>query len=125
LCEDVDEGLKQSSVGVTFLGNGFLELRIPEDVLGGKGSEEVYFAGIHSQDRKAVKREAEEFDEEWRNGKYTGYLHPDNDKRFKAALEEYGVMGKREESSSGSEDATATEEDEDDDEDDDDDDDKG
>jgi hypothetical protein len=114
LCEDVEESLKQDSVDVTFLENGFLELRVPENLLGGEGYKEVYFAGIHSQDRKAVKREAEEFDGEWRNDKYTGCLHPDNNKRFKFALEEYGVSGKMEDFSSSSENATATEDVEDD-----------
>jgi hypothetical protein len=76
LCnEHPEEGLKQDSVDVAFLGNGFLQLRITEDLLDGQGYKEVYFAGIHSQDRKAVKRDAEAFDEAWRNDKYTGGFH--------------------------------------------------
>jgi hypothetical protein len=92
LChEDPEEGLKQGSVDVAFLGNGFLQLRITEDLLGGQGYKDVYFADIHNQDRKAVKRDAEAFDEAWRNDKYTGGFHPDNNKRLKAAMEEHGI----------------------------------
>jgi hypothetical protein len=98
-----EEGLKQDSVDMTFLGKGFLQLRVTEDLLGGQGYKEVYFAGVHSQDRKAAKRDAEAFDEAWRNDKYTGRFHPDNNKRLKAAMEEHGIPDDTQNSSSESE----------------------
>ncbi|KAI4648092.1 hypothetical protein J4E93_004503 [Alternaria ventricosa] len=64
-----DEGEEdQIYVELNFLGDGYLELRM----------DGIYFAGIMVQDRKAVKRAAEEFDDEWRNCKYTRHTHPSN-----------------------------------------------
>jgi hypothetical protein len=107
LCKDAEEGLKQDSVDLTFLGNGFLELRMAENLLGGERYDEVYFVGIHRQNRNAVKREAEAFDEEWRNDRYTSGLHPDNNKRLKRAMDQYGLAR-------DTGDSSATDEDEDD-----------
>jgi hypothetical protein len=101
--EDEEEEFKQYSVELTFLGDGFLELRAMEYLLCDQGFTEVYFAGIHGQGRKAVKRVADEFDEVWRNDVYTGRFHPDNNKRLKAAMEEYGIPDDTQDSSSGSE----------------------
>jgi hypothetical protein len=61
LCKDAEEGLRQDSVDLNFLENGFLELRMAENLLDGENYEEVYFVGIHCQNRQAVKREAEAF----------------------------------------------------------------
>ncbi|KAI1511126.1 hypothetical protein KJE20_09982 [Pyrenophora tritici-repentis] len=47
----------------------------------------VYFVGIHDQDMKAVKCEAEKMDEEWRNCRYTGGLHPENNREPKNFME--------------------------------------
>ncbi|KAI4684759.1 uncharacterized protein J4E88_004200 [Alternaria novae-zelandiae] len=94
-----DEGEEdQIYVELRFLGNGYLELHM----------DGIYFAGILVQDRKAVKRAAEEFDDEWRNCKYTRHTHPSN------MLAAFGMPADLEDSDSGSFDES---DDEDDDED--------
>jgi hypothetical protein len=49
-----------------------------------------------------VKREAEEVDIEWQNCKYTGHLHPANNKRLKMAWAEAGMLDDYEYSDSDS-----------------------
>lgn len=79
------------SVQVNFLGDDYLELR----------KDGICFAGILAQDRKALRRTAEEFDEDWWNCKHTGHMHSVNDKRLKAILAEFGGPVDLEDSDSG------------------------
>ncbi|KAI4925855.1 uncharacterized protein J4E92_006591 [Alternaria infectoria] len=91
-----DEGEEdQIYVELRFLGDGYLELHM----------DGIYFAGILVQDRKAVKRAAEEFDDEWRNCKYTRHTHPSN------MLAGFGVPDGLEDSDSGSFDESDDEDD--------------
>jgi hypothetical protein len=71
------------TINIGFLGNGYLELYY----------DDIYFVGIHVQDRKAVEREREETDLEWQNDKYTGHLHPANIMTTRTWLEACGVEG--------------------------------
>jgi len=77
-----DGGENEVTVDINFLGDGYLELSM----------DEIYFARIMFQDRKAAKREAEEASLEWQDCKYTGHMHPGNNKRLKMYMAECGVL---------------------------------
>jgi hypothetical protein len=77
------EGISEEpciSVELAFLGSGVFKMAFRgKDLLKKyKGNDDIVFVGIHTKKEEQLAREREAFSEEWRNDRYTGYLHPSN-----------------------------------------------
>jgi hypothetical protein len=65
-------------VEVSFLGSGVCRIVIQVPDLGSlfKDKEKIEFVAVHTKTEEEAENERAEADEEWRDCRYTGHLHP-------------------------------------------------